>query len=197
VKNYTAFSCDPLKKDTVFTHPPKLPEMVLLESPALDVMTDFRYVQPVTVTPDIAIDEALEKMKISGVRLLLVSEEADKIIGTITSKVILSEEPIRIVEKRRIPRSQITVAMIMTPQNEVTVINLLDVRHAKVGHIVATLRNLERKHLLVVDIDKATGEQRVCGLFSTSQIGRQLGVCVVPAMSVAQTLAEINQQLGW
>nr|VFK39178.1 MAG: CBS domain-containing protein [Candidatus Kentron sp. SD]VFK39792.1 MAG: CBS domain-containing protein [Candidatus Kentron sp. SD] len=195
MENYVAFSCNPLPEGITFAHPPRLPELVRLDSPALDVMTDFRYVQPVTVLPGISIDNALEEMKSQGVRLLLVVEEGDKIIGTITSKIILGEEPIRIVEKKRIPRAQITVVMVMTPQSEVTVINLLSVRNAKVGHIVATLRKLDRKHLLVIDVDKAAGKKSICGLFSTSQIGRQLGVVVVPAMPAAQTLAEIKQQL--
>nr|VFK37854.1 MAG: CBS domain-containing protein [Candidatus Kentron sp. TC]VFK41694.1 MAG: CBS domain-containing protein [Candidatus Kentron sp. TC]VFK53787.1 MAG: CBS domain-containing protein [Candidatus Kentron sp. TC] len=195
MENYAAFFCNPLMQEVTFMHPPKLPELVGLESPALDVMTDFRYVQPVTVEPDTSIDDALEEMRSKGVRLLLVVKGEDKIIGTITSKIILGEDPIRIVEKKRIPRAEITVSMVMTPQSEVTVINLISVRNAKVGHIVATLRKLNRKHLLVLDIDKTTGKQNVCGLFSTSQIGRQLGVMVVPAMPAAQTLAEIKQQL--
>nr|VFJ94851.1 MAG: CBS domain-containing protein [Candidatus Kentron sp. LFY]VFJ99840.1 MAG: CBS domain-containing protein [Candidatus Kentron sp. LFY]VFK20056.1 MAG: CBS domain-containing protein [Candidatus Kentron sp. LFY] len=195
MENYVAFSCNPLAEGLAFVHPPKLPELVRLDSPALDVMTDFRYVQPVTVEPCTSIDDALEEMKSKGVRLLLVVGEEDKIVGTITSKIILGEEPIRIVERKRIPRAQITVGMVMTPQNEVTVINLLSVRNAKVGHIVATLRRLNRKHLLVIHIDGTTKKQNVCGLFSTSQIGRQLGVVVVPAMPAAQTLAEIKQQL--
>lgn len=196
MKNYSPFSCIPLREVNVFTHPPKLPEMVHLDSPALDVMTDFHYVQPVTITPDISIDEALETMKSAGVRLLLVTEEADKVIGTITSKMILGEDPIRIVGEKRIPRAEITVRMLMTPQCNVTVINMVNVRNAKVGHIVATLEHLDRKHLLVAEIDDATGGQYIQGVFSTSQIGRQLGVLVVPAMPAAQTLAEIHQKLG-
>nr|VFJ98185.1 MAG: CBS domain-containing protein [Candidatus Kentron sp. H]VFJ98364.1 MAG: CBS domain-containing protein [Candidatus Kentron sp. H]VFK03477.1 MAG: CBS domain-containing protein [Candidatus Kentron sp. H] len=196
MENYAAFSCIPLREENTFIHPPKLPEMVHLESPALDVMTDFRYVQPVTVTPDVPIDEALETMKSAGVRLLLVTEEADRVIGTVTSKMILGEEPIRIVGEERIPRARITVRMLMTPQCHVTVINIVNVRNAKVGHIVATLRHLDRKHLLVAEIDEEAGGQHIRGLFSTSQIGRQLGVLVVPAMPAAQTLAEIQQKLG-
>nr|VFK54891.1 MAG: CBS domain-containing protein [Candidatus Kentron sp. TUN]VFK57691.1 MAG: CBS domain-containing protein [Candidatus Kentron sp. TUN]VFK66472.1 MAG: CBS domain-containing protein [Candidatus Kentron sp. TUN] len=195
MENYAAFSCPPLETGITFVHPPKLPELVRLDSPALDVMTDFRYTQPITVDKSVPIDDALEKMKLSGVRLLLVVEDDETIIGSITSKIILGEDPIRIVEKKRIPRAEITVGMVMVPQNEVTVISLVNVRNAKVGHIVATLRRLDRKHLLVIDTDKTTGKKSICGLFSTSQIGRQLGVLVVPAMPAAQTLAEIKQKL--
>ncbi|MBT8419676.1 MAG: CBS domain-containing protein [Gammaproteobacteria bacterium] len=196
MQNYAPFSCIPLREENIFTQPPKLPEVVSLDSPALDVMTDFRYVRPVTVAPDVPIDEALEMMKSAGVRLLLITEEMDKVIGTVTSKTILGEDPIRIAEEKRLPRAEITVRMLMTPQCDVTVINIVNVRNAKVGHIVATLRHLDRKHLLVAEIDEDTGGLRIDGLFSTSQIGRQLGVLVIPAMPAAQTLAEIQQKLG-
>ena len=196
MKDYVAFSCIGLEPGTTFVHPPELPELVRLDSPAVEVMTDFQYVRPVTTTPEVPVDEALEKMKSAGVRLLLVTGPDNKVLGTVTSKILLGEEPIKIVQEKRIPRSAITVEMLMTPQNEVTVLNIVSVRNAKVGHIVETLTKLNRKHLLVVETDEGTKVQRIRGLFSTSQIGRQLGVTVVPEMPAAQTLAEIQQQLG-
>nr|VFJ59928.1 MAG: CBS domain-containing protein [Candidatus Kentron sp. FW]VFJ66353.1 MAG: CBS domain-containing protein [Candidatus Kentron sp. FW] len=196
MKNYAAFSCTHLAEGITFVHPPRLPELVRLDSPALDVMTDFQYTQPITVDPSVPIDDALERMRTAGIRLLLVVEEYDdKIMGIITSKILLGEDPIKIAERKRIPRTEITVRMLMMPYDQVPVINLVNVRNAEVGHIVATLRQLDRKHLLVIDTDKTTGKQSVCGLFSTSQIGRQLGVMVIPSMPAAQTLSEIKQKL--
>ena len=43
--------------------------------------------------------------------------------------------------------------MIMTPQSAATVLNLVSVRNAQVGHIIETFRQLERQHMLVVDVD--------------------------------------------
>lgn len=185
-----------LAAKATFEHPAELPELVRLDSPAVDVMTDFRSVQPVTVSPDVPIDDALEKMKAAHVRLLLVINDDEEIIGTITAKIIQGSTPIKMVQEKRIPRSDITVETIMTPQPEVTVLNMVNVRNAQVGHIVKTLQQLDRKHILVVEIDSTTKTQRVRGLFSSSQISRQLGVPVTGETPAAQTLAEIQGRLG-
>ncbi|MFZ0255236.1 MAG: CBS domain-containing protein [Gammaproteobacteria bacterium] len=193
---YPPLSYASLQAGTTFLHPPNLPELVHLDSPATDVMTDFRFVHPVTVRPETPIDNALEKMKSAGVRLLLVTDEERNIIGIVTSKILLGEAPIKIVREKRIPRIAVTVAMVMAPQPEVPLLDMRSVRNAQVGHIVKTLQQLDRKHILVAEIDPNSKQQRICGLFSTSQIGRQLGVTVVPETAAAQTLAEIQQQLG-
>ena len=53
---------------------------------------------------------------------------------------------------------------------------MLSVRNAQVGHIVATLQALARQHALVVDVDPKTKAHCVRGIFSTTQISKQLGV---------------------
>jgi signal-transduction protein with cAMP-binding, CBS, and nucleotidyltransferase domain len=194
--DFVALSYVSLQAGTTFLHPPDLPELVHLDSPATDVMTDFRFVRPVTVRPDIPIDKALLKMKSAGVRLLLVTDDERTITGVVTSKILLGEAPIQIVREKRVPRSAVTVAMVMVPQPEVPMLDMMSVRNAQVGHVVKTLQQLDRKHVLVAEIDPKTKQQRICGLFSTSQIGRQLGVTVIPETAAAQTLAEIQQQLG-
>ncbi len=193
---YPPLSYASLQAGTTFLHPPDLPELVYLDSPATEVMTDFRFVRPVTVRPQTPIDKALEKMKSAGVRLLLVTDEQKNIIGIVTSKILLGEAPIKIVREKRVPRIAVNVAMVMVPQPEVPVLDMVSVRNAQVGHIVKTLQQLDRKHVLIAEIDSKTRQQKVCGLFSTSQIGRQLGVTVIPETAAAQTLAEIQQQLG-
>ena len=52
-----------------------LPERVTLNSPALDVMTDFKIVTAYTIFPLESIEEAQHKMIHRGVRLLLVVED--------------------------------------------------------------------------------------------------------------------------
>ena len=62
----------------------------------------------------------------------------------------------------------------------IEVLDMNDVKSAKVGHLLATLRDSGRQHAMVVDRD-AKGEERVRGLFSLTQIARQLGqaLCAV------------------
>jgi Mg2+/Co2+ transporter CorB len=70
--------------------------------------------------------------------------------------------------------ADIMVRDLMTPQSELEVMNIDDVKNASVGQIVATLKKAGRQHGLVV-AENADGMQTVCGIFSSTQIARQLG----------------------
>jgi CBS-domain-containing membrane protein len=184
-----------LKPGTSYIRPPELPPLVHLRNPALEVMTDFRIVHPVTCGPQLSIDEALDLMKTRGVRLLLVTGEDDQIIGLITAKDIQGEKPIKISQESGVPHSSITVDAVMTPQESIEVLNMLSVRNAQVGHIAATLQALARQHALVVEVDPQTKEQCVRGIFSTSQISKQLAVNAAEAVTRASSLAEIDDDI--
>ena len=130
---YAALSYIQLQPQTAYTHPPEPPGYVYLDSPALDVMTDFNLVYPLTIKAEVSIDDALEHMKTSGVRLLLVTDETELIVGLITAKDIQGEKPVKVAEASRISRAQITVGMIMTSQQDVMAFNVISVRNAQVG----------------------------------------------------------------
>ena len=196
-----------LKAGTTYLHPPELPKRAYVTSPAVEVMTDFKYVRPRTTESDTPIDEALEAMKRVGIRLLLVEDGDRNILGIISSYDIQGEKPIKLVQENRVSRSQISVSDIMTPYQNIEALHMLSVRNAQVGHIVATLRALGQRHLLVVQSADENGEpedeslpsigagkQMVRGLFSSAQIGRQLRVDVDEIMTPAHSLAEM--QLG-
>jgi len=192
---FATFSHIRLKPGTSFARPPELPRLVHLDSPALEVMTDFRVVHAVTIGPEVSIDEALETMKTRGVRLLLVTGESDQIRGVITAKDIQGEKPIKIARESGIPHSAITVEAVMTPRPSIEVLNMLSLRNARVGHIVATLQELARQHALVVEVDPKTKAQCVRGIFSTSQISKHLGVNAAEVVTRASTLAEIGNDI--
>ena len=80
---------------------------------------------------------------------------------------------------------------VMTPATQVEVIALSDVEGARVGHVLETLRRAGRQHALVVD-----AERMVRGIFSISQIARQLGVSVPAGGEVARTFSEIEAALA-
>jgi CBS-domain-containing membrane protein len=171
-------------------------ELIHLDSPALAVMTDFKAVNPVTTRAEIPIDVALKKMKTAGVRLLFVVDNAYEIIGLITATDILGERPIKLAQQTRVPRSDLTVAIVMTPQSNIQVLDIARVRKAQVGDIVATLRALRRQHALVAQIDEATGAHSVVGMYSTSQISKLLGRDVTENVQPAGSLAEIVETIG-
>lgn len=185
-----------LQPGTTYRRPPGPSDWVRPDDPALSVFTDFETIRPRTVSPDSMIDDALEQMKEQGVRLLLVTDENEIIVGIITARDIQGEKPIRITEQTRVPRADIRVSDIMTPQPEIPVLNMISVEPATVGHILATLQALERQHILVVEVDEETDRQCVRGLFSSSQIRKQMheveGEDIPPAHSLADIVAGIR-----
>ncbi len=194
--SFETIRCVALRPQSTLGQPATPPEIVKLESPAATVMTAFKVVHPVTTRPEVAIDAALKKMKTTGVRLLFVLDDADHIIGLITAKDIMGERPILITQQTRMPRAEITVAAVMTPQPDIYALDALAVRDARVGDIVETLRRQERQHALVVKTDKATQSQRVIGMFSTSQISKLLGYNVTSEMHAARSLSALMEQIA-
>jgi CBS domain containing-hemolysin-like protein len=135
-------------------------------------------------------------MKTTGVRLLFVMNDADQIIGLVTAKDIMGERPIQITQQMQVPHADITVAAVMTPQPDICALDAQDVRDARVGDIVETLRSQGRQHALVVQTDKATPSQRVIGMFSTSHISKLLGYNATPEVRPAGSLAALVEQIA-
>jgi CBS domain-containing protein len=169
-------------------------ERVRIDSPALEVMTDLTRVTAVIILPGDTVDEAHRRMIQRGVRLLLVVDQDRRVHGIVTANDVLGEKPVRIAVQRGVPRSEIQVRDIMTERERLEVLDLRDVQSSTVGHIVATLKAAGRQHTLVVDQD-ARGRQRVRGVFSATQIARQLGI-VITTEAVARTFADIEASLG-
>jgi len=193
---FETIRCVTLKPQSTLAHPPTPPELVKLVSPAPTVMTRFDVVHPIFTRPEVAIDAALEKMKTSGVRLLFVMNDAGQIVGLVTAKDIMGERPIQITQQMRVPRADITVAAVMTPQPDICALDAQAVRDARVGDVIETLRVQERQHALVVETDKATQSQRVIGMFSTTRISRLLDYNETPAVHPAHSLAALVEQIA-
>ena len=187
---YTPRDCIPLQPNLPIERPQEPPELVHFHDSAMQVFTDFTRVYPVTITPDRTIDYALHKMKNSGVRLLLVVNKKHHMIGLISAYQIMGDDPVRLAEDKQLDHSQITVAMLMQPQSDIKVLELSHLRDARVGHIVATLHQLEQKHMIVVD------QGNVSGLFSANQISRQLGRKILQEEMPSHSLAEMVHTIG-
>ena len=179
-------------EDDISYHRPNaiIPPNVTLNSPALSVMTDLKLASATTVSPNETIDHALELMKLRGVRLLLVVNVADTIVGLITALDIAGERPLQFTRDNSVPRKSITVADIMTPRKDIEVLLIKDVSGARVGDIVETRKQTSRQHALVADFQGANNRKTIRGIISLNQIARQLGI-QIQTYEVAHTLAEI------
>lgn len=171
------------------------PAHVDLSDPAVRVMTDLKEVMAVTIGPKKTVDAASERMVRHKVRLLLVIDDQETVIGLVTSTDILGEKPLQFIRQSGGKREDVLVCHIMTPQEKLEVLCMKDVATAKVGHIVATLKKCGRQHALVVDTEGSGQDQRVRGIFSTSQVSKLLGK-EIQTLEIARTFAEIQAQLA-
>lgn len=190
-KEYNPLQSFPLKADSSFSRPLQvLPERVKLSDPATDVMTDLHKVSLVGVRAKTSMDRANDKMIRYGVRMLLVLDDNEQLAGLLTATDVLGERPMRFLQNMGGTHADIMVRDIMTAQGELEVLKIDDVQQAKVGHVVASLKKSNRQHALVV-AEGADGRQTVCGLFSITQIARQLGA-QIQSFELAHTFAEIE-----
>ena len=169
---------------------PMTPGRVTLDDPAFSVMTDLREVSAATTRPEETIDAAHAQMIRRAVRLLFVLDDAGTVAGVITATDLLGEKPIRFMQARGVSHAEILVEDIMTPASMLEAMSILEVAQMRVGHVVATLKAVGRKHLIVSE----EGGRRIRGLFSASQIARQLGI-EVQTFEVARSFADIEAAL--
>lgn len=175
-----------LQTGTSFMRPSQvLPRRVSLTDAATSAMTDLSKISVVVTRPNASMDNANAKMIRYGVRMLLVLNSNDQVAGLLTANDLMGEKPMRFLQNMGGTYADIMVSDLMTPQRELEVMRLESVKNATVGQIVATLKKCGRQHGLVVN-EGADGKQAICGLFSTTQIARQLG------LELTNMLAEIE-----
>ena len=165
------------------------------QSPAILVMTDLRQQIAVTIEPNVSIEWALQRMKTAGVRLLFVVNSDKFVLGLITATDIQGEKPLQFHQELHLRYEEIMVRDIMTPKARLEVMLMEDVMHASVKDIVTTLRTTGRRHALVLDEDPHTGRPAIRGIFSVSQIGKQLDQ-LIETTEVANTFAEVKMALN-
>lgn len=191
IKEYSPLVATPLKTGSTYVRPVQtLPERVKLTDPALNVMTDLTKVSVVSVRAKTSMDKANAKMIRYGVRMLLVLDDNEQVAGLLTASDVLGEKPMRFLQNMGGTHADIMVRDIMSTQREMEVLKIEEVRAAKVGNIVVSLKKSGRQHALVVS-EGTDGRQIVCGLFSITQIARQLGA-QIQSFELARTVAEIE-----
>lgn len=168
---------------------------VKVSSYALEVMTDLRFVPAATVQANVDIEMATQKMIARGVRSLLVVDEADDVIGIVTARDLMGDRPLGVMNSSQIDLREISVSQVMTAATDIEVLPLDDVLIARVGDIVETLKHSGRQHAMVVEEEPFSGKVMIRGIFSASQIARQLGIGL-PGYDLSHTFAEIDRAIA-
>jgi CBS domain-containing protein len=174
-----------------------LPQIVHIDDSATDVLLDFKKMKPLTMNKDALMMDAREMMQRENMDFILVQDKNEQLVGVLSLKEILSEHPIKAMETRRVSRDEVLVYSVMTPIEEVHAINVKKLKHAKVGHVIATLKKLQSYFVLVIeqDMEKNNGKKTIRGIFIAAQINRLTGSKIRINPALAKSVAELQKEL--
>ncbi|MBK7541273.1 MAG: CBS domain-containing protein [Candidatus Competibacteraceae bacterium] len=190
---YHTLSLHRLERGIRYARPKQqLPRRITADDPALSVMTDLCQITAVTTDLSTPLSKAVELMIKRRVRILLVCDAEDNLLGVVTSRDIDSERASRIIAKSGCAREDLLVSDVMTLRPKLEVLMMEDVLGSRVGDIIATLRQVNRQHALVLDIDPETDIPAIRGIFSLAEIGLRMGLSINPARQPT-TYAELEK----
>ena len=156
-------------------------------------MTDLRTIKAFQIHPSASLQQVNDKMIACGVRLLFVTDNQNKLVGLITATDILGEKPLLYVTRHGGSREDINADDIMTPLDKLEAIPFSQVLNSHVSDIVTALKDCRRHHMLVVE--GHNGIQTIRGLFSVTQVAKQLGIEITPSVR-ADSFAQLSKALG-
>lgn len=191
---YEALPTTAIHTNSTMLNTNELPELVHMEDPAVSVLIDFTKTPPHTIAPSETLDHAINEMEINGVHLLLVINNDGFFEGIVSSEDTWGEKPIKIIQERRIHRDQVTVKMIMTPLSDIAALDFAVIKSAKVGNIVNTLSSRKQHYTLAVSPSATKPTQIIRGIFTTSQISKQLHTDIAQIFNRAESLSELHKR---
>ena len=171
------------------------PMDVPLHEPAIVVMTDFNEMTPYSIEPTASMDTANDKMMACGVRMLFVTDNTGSLLGLVTTTDTLGEKPLKYLKEHGGKREEILTQEIMTPHEQLLTLHMSDVQSASVGDIVETIKEFGRHHILVAEPLTDEPGESIRGIFSTSQISRQVGF-TIDLVERATNFAEVGKTLS-
>jgi len=192
MKKHEALPTSRLQPQAESLHPDVLPELVYIDDPARDVLIDFVYLKPPFVSPKTPVDEALTDMKHREIYVMIVADEEHKALGLVSTEDLLGEKPIKIMQQRRLSREEVTVDMVMSPQEQLLAISYDDIRHASVGSVINTLKEHQAHYAVVTKTEG--GQQRIRGLLSETRISKQIHQDISSIPTDAHSLLELKER---
>lgn len=144
---------------------------ISLNSPALSIMTDFKKQKPLIIDADTLASEAEKMMLKAHVRLKIVVNQDNKLIGVVSLENLNSQEMMKKVNGGS-ERLDLLVSDFMLPKKDLKVINFSELENATVGDIVEVLKSNGLQHCLVVD----RVAHQIRGIVSASDLARGLSI---------------------
>lgn len=170
--NYHALETAAFKDLNIDTYSSNRPELVHLEDDAHTVLWDFHKTCPNFGGLKQNADHALEEMNSLGAHWLIILDEQHNQAGILSSQDVLGRKAMQVVKQCNMTREKLICKMLMTEIADIPCMDATLLKHAKVGHIVETLKEAKSDYLLVSE--KRDGKDHLCGLFTKLGISEQL-----------------------
>ncbi len=147
---------------------PKVQQTASLGDDALSLFTDLRLSSIVIASHHDGLDQTLHVMKRAGVRMVFVTGVHGELMGLVTADDLQGERPVLRALADHVRHGELALEHVMTPVSSWQVVNLSQLAGARVGNIVATLRDHGLRYLLVTET--VDGQLSLRGLFSARRV---------------------------
>ena len=182
MKNMTMMSLDTTDH---LVHPEEFNEITQNQS-ALSIFTDFKKHQPIVIEGDTPAIQAEFLMRKAHVRLKLVVDKQDELIGTISLSELDEQHFIQHLSKG-IAREDIRVKDLMVPRTQIKALTYSELQNSSIADVVQTLQQNHQQHCLVLDPD----QHHIRGIISATDIARRLHMSL--AIEKTPTFIDIFQ----
>lgn len=148
--------------------------LLYLDSPALKVFRDYKKHKALTVSTDMPIVDVKKKLIGNFKDIALVTDSNNKVVGTIDLHYLEGRAILKRAADEGFKMSDMTANDAKVNLANINTISYPVVEGAKIGHILNTLINSDRHHIIVYD--EENGKKYIRGYFSLAFIRRNLGL---------------------
>lgn len=167
---------DPLFTTTIrdIQRPSTISELTL-QSPAIEVLTDFTQQQPLILEQNTSIDDAREIMRRTHTKMFLVVDAQEYFRGVISMDDLVSEKVMTKMGVSRLRRDELTVEFVMTPRNRLHAIDFKVFQMATIGDVLERMQKYGEQQMIVVE----SRSESIRGIVSAHGIARRMHTPVV------------------
>lgn len=150
---------------------PDAPHNITLNSKALEILTDFRQVNPLIVESSITAVDALNLMLKTHVKMKLVVDDQSHFLGLVSVDNLNSQSLLQ-KQTQGYDRDQLSVLDFITPRDQLLAFDYNALCLATVLDVVEALKHNGKQHCLVIDHK----HHKIRGVISASDIARKLHI---------------------
>ena len=150
-------------------------KLLFLDSPALSVFRDYKIHKALTVTADMPIIDVKKKLIDNMKDIVLVTNSDNKIVGTLALHYLEGRALQKRADDEGLKISDMAVSDAKISLANINTISYSIIENSKIGHILNTLINSNRHHIIVYETDES-GNEYIRGYFSLAFIRRKIGL---------------------